>query len=117
MFLNLIAQLKVNLRPIWSPAAGALSSLASQFGEVVWALLFAELKGLDPGGDRIRSSANPNWMADVDGDGTPEEQDGWETERTWRDPSAHKLSGVVRKMWDDRTGINEFTKVWFSLFL
>ena len=40
------AQLKVNLRPLWSPAAGALAQMAQRFGDEVWSLAFAELKML-----------------------------------------------------------------------
>ena len=40
----LISQLKVNLRPLWSPAAAALASLAQRFGDLVWRLLFEELQ-------------------------------------------------------------------------
>ena len=43
-FDYLTAQLKVNLRPLWSPAASALSSLSSRFGDLVWGLLFQEVQ-------------------------------------------------------------------------
>ncbi|KAJ4499575.1 hypothetical protein C8R41DRAFT_915316 [Lentinula lateritia] len=42
----LTAQLKVNLRPVWSPAATALFDLSQRFGDVVWSVLFTELKTL-----------------------------------------------------------------------
>jgi hypothetical protein len=43
IFPDKTAQLKVNLRPLWSPAAAALSSLSQRFGVVVWKLLFDEV--------------------------------------------------------------------------
>lgn len=40
----LIVQLKVNLRPLWSPAAAALASHSQRFGDVVWKLSFEEVQ-------------------------------------------------------------------------
>jgi U3 small nucleolar RNA-associated protein 20 len=45
----LIAQLKVNLRPLWSPSASALSSLGQRFADLVWSLLFEEVKKVGSG--------------------------------------------------------------------
>ncbi|EJF56189.1 hypothetical protein DICSQDRAFT_71986 [Dichomitus squalens LYAD-421 SS1] len=87
----LIAQLKVNLRPLWSPAASALSTLAGRFGDLVWVLLFEEVKGASWGSTGTVSK--PAWMQDV-----AEESDNvWEEERSWRDPSAHKLRMAIAK--------------------
>ncbi|KAG6844945.1 hypothetical protein H0H87_002278 [Tephrocybe sp. NHM501043] len=102
----LIAQLKVNLRPVWSPAAGALGVLAERFGDLVWELLFQEVKGLTS--DQKSGKA---WM-DVDEhrDGGEEKNDPWEDERSWRDPSAHNLRAVVIQWLDDTHGQTEFLK-------
>ncbi|KIM44053.1 hypothetical protein M413DRAFT_17908 [Hebeloma cylindrosporum] len=105
----LIAQLKVNLRPLWSPAAAALSLLGQRFGDLVWRLLFEELR-------KVTSED----LGSADGlDGVPLEDgqqlkeaggvdetsvgDPWEEERTWRDPSAHKLRSVIM-IWEDPEG-------------
>ncbi|PPQ91255.1 hypothetical protein CVT25_006372 [Psilocybe cyanescens] len=103
----LIAQLKVNLRPLWSPAAAALGSLAQRFGDLVWRLLFEELRKvtLDTPSGTISSSQSHSSERDQEpwhGDEADQRDasDPWEEERTWRDPSAHKLRSVVL-VWDD----------------
>ncbi|KAF8883245.1 armadillo-type protein [Infundibulicybe gibba] len=77
----LIAQLKVNLRPLWSPASGALALLSQRFGDLVWDLVFGELKTLAEAEDGQAIDEDPS--------------DPWEEERSWRDPSAHKLRSVI----------------------
>ena len=90
---DIVAQLKVNLRPIWSPASEALSSLTQRFGDVVWDIVFSELQ--QPQG----AQRTPDWMATTEDDAN--EMDPWEDERSWRDPSAHRLRGAAAN-WRDR---------------
>ena len=105
----LIAQLKVNLRPLWSPAAAALSLLAQRFGDLVWRLLFEELRKVtseDLGTeDGLEGSLLEDDQPSKEGGGGDENSvgDPWEEERTWRDPSAHKLRSVVM-IWEDPAG-------------
>ena len=89
--LSAPAQLKVNLRPLWSPAATALGSLSQRFGDVVWRLLFAELQGIS------REQQSPSSWPEKGQEESEESnnEDPWEEERSWRDPSAHKLRSVV----------------------
>ncbi|KAG1788657.1 armadillo-type protein [Suillus plorans] len=83
----LVSQLKVNLRPIWSPASQALSSLAQKFGDVVWNIIFSELQR-PQGANQI-----PDWLtATKDGQNV---MDPWEEERSWRDPTAHRVRGAA----------------------
>lgn len=84
---DIVAQLKVGLRPIWSPASEALSSLAQRSGDIVWDIIFSELQ--QPQG----THQNPDWMTTTEDDGN--EMDPWEEERSWRDPSAHRLRSVA----------------------
>ena len=85
-----IAQLKVNLRPLWGPAAEALAVVAERFGDITWSLLFEQLKAASL--DQLSEPAL-SWMSVDDGDqDTISEQ-----ERSWRDPSAHKLRSSVGK--------------------
>lgn len=102
-----LAQLKVNLRPLWSPAAGALSSLSERFGDLVWSLLFHELRSLGQDQD---VGSSPNWM-DNEQENPTDENDPWEEERSWRDPSAHKFRGVVVKWLDDGHAHSDLIKV------
>ncbi|KAJ7104174.1 armadillo-type protein, partial [Mycena belliarum] len=106
----LVAQLKVNLRPLWSPAAGALAQMALRFGDEVWRLVFHELEALysapPPSGDVESADTFPG---DVEETGD-EDKDPWEEERTWRDPSAHKLRCAVSKWLSSKNSMNELVK-------
>ncbi|KAG1818154.1 armadillo-type protein [Suillus subaureus] len=83
----LVSQLKVNLRPIWSPASQALSSLAQKFGDVVWNIVFSELQQPE-GANQI-----PEWLTATKDD--QNDMDPWEDERSWRDPTAHRVRGAA----------------------
>lgn len=89
------AQLKVNLRPLWSPVAEALSSLAKRFGDSVWVCLFDELQAVTKG---EKARGLPEWMnKNVEQDAN---DDPWEEERTWRDGAAHKMRNVISSWLD-----------------
>ncbi|KAL6304961.1 armadillo-type protein [Sparassis latifolia] len=95
----LIAQFKVNLRPLWSPAAVAMSTLSRRFDDVVWRLVFQELQAASSSSD---SSTGPTWLKE---DIQSDEDDIWEEERSWRDPSAHRARLVLNK-WGRNDGAN-----------
>ncbi|KAI0359462.1 hypothetical protein OH77DRAFT_1472682 [Trametes cingulata] len=97
----LIAQLKVNLRPLWAPAATALSALSSRFGDLVWDLLFRELQ--DASSTTKDAASEPGWAKE----GAKEAGDDvWEDERSWRDPSAHKVRAVLARWLDHSAAEN-----------
>ncbi|KAI0364814.1 hypothetical protein BV20DRAFT_955431 [Pilatotrama ljubarskyi] len=97
----LIAQLKVNLRPLWAPAASALSALSTRFGDLVWDLLFRELQ--DASVATKDAASEPGWVKE----GVKEAGDDvWEDERSWRDPSAHKVRSVLAKWLDHSAAEN-----------
>lgn len=99
------AQLKVNLRPLWSPAAAAISALGSRFGDLVWKLLFSELQlvtadkypiiGSDQTHEASEDSSSEQGQGGEGSDQTEDEVDPWEEERSWRDPSAHNIRSIV----------------------
>lgn len=92
-----VGQLTVNLRPVWSPASGAIASLAGRFPDTVWKLVFKELESLQ----KEERSERPDWFsgrADENGETATETNESTEQERSWRDPSAFKLRGIV-KVW------------------
>ena len=91
-----IAQLKVNLRPLWSPAAEALSSLAKRFGDSVWACLFDELQAVSKAD---AGCGLPGWLTKDAGQDVND--DPWEEERTWRDGAAHKMRNVISNWLDE----------------
>ncbi|KAI0090560.1 armadillo-type protein [Irpex rosettiformis] len=80
----LVAQLKINLRPLWSSTASAIASISERkgFGDVVWRFVFEELKSSHD----LSSLRESEWPPVIE----EELDDVNETERTWRDPSAHK---------------------------
>ncbi|KAG2158692.1 armadillo-type protein [Suillus bovinus] len=83
----LVSQLKVNLRPIWSPASQALSSLVQKFGDVVWNVIFSELQ------QPLGANQIPDWLTSTKDD--QNDTDPWEEERSWRDPTAHRVRGAT----------------------
>lgn len=94
----LIAQLKVNLRPLWSPAASALSSLGQRFGDLVWGLLFEEVRKVTTG--QLCGTGMGHPQLEKDEEITDQSDDPWEEERSWRDPISHSIGRVVI-MWDN----------------
>ncbi len=95
----LVAQLKVGLRPVWLVTAHALEKLSERCGEIVWRVMFGELKAVT-----ALSSVDsvPNWAKDI-GDGASNAGEVRESERSWRDPSAHKICNAVAKWRVDDT--------------
>jgi U3 small nucleolar RNA-associated protein 20 len=87
-----VAQLKVGLRPVWLPAARVLEKLSEQSGDVVWRIMFEELKEVvsTPSADGV-----PEWMKEAGGDDDLDKVR--ESERSWRDPSAHKVRSALAK--------------------
>ncbi|KZV69813.1 hypothetical protein PENSPDRAFT_753100 [Peniophora sp. CONT] len=120
----LVAQLKVGLRPAWTPACKALAEVAGNgYGEKVWGVVWGEMRKTTralEGPSSLFASGEDVEMSDDEEDGEEEEMPTWtpqyvdgdeeegvvddvdESERTWRDPSAHKVRVAV-KTWDGRT--------------
>jgi U3 small nucleolar RNA-associated protein 20 len=95
----LVAQLKVGLRPVWLPTAHALEKLSERCGEIVWRVMFEELKAVI-----ALSSVDsvPDWAEDI-GNGASNAEEWRESERSWRDPSAHKICNALAKWCVDGT--------------
>ncbi|KAG9124195.1 U3 snoRNP protein [Ceratobasidium sp. 392] len=116
VLIDRIAQLKINLRPLWAPAIQALSTLASTGGcaEEVWSVVFGELERVckEPGSFVLRP---PEEEVDEDVamelDQGPELDQGksadvdareWqEEEKTWRCPSAAALVKIAARWRGD----------------
>jgi len=99
------AQLKVNLRPLWAPTMKALSELSTRCDPVVWSAVFEDLRRLSE--DQCLE-LSPEWAKeslDDDGDDIQEE------ERTWQDPSAHKMRVAVSSWTNDRIPRRRVIKV------
>ena len=95
----LVAQLKVGLRPVWLPTAHTLEKLSERCGEIVWRVMFGELKAVI-----ALSSVDsvPDWAKDID-NGADNAEEWRESERSWRDPSAHKICKALVKWCVDGT--------------
>jgi len=89
----LASQLKVGLRPVWLPTAHALEKLSERCGETVWQVVFGELKAV-VGSSTLENV--PDWMKDVS-DAAGDADEVRESERSWRDPSAHKIRSALAK--------------------
>lgn len=89
----LVAQLKVGLSPVWLPTTHVLEKLSERCGEIVWRVMFGELKAVI-GSSSVENV--PEWMKDV-GDEVSDADEVRETERSWRDPSAHKIRSALVK--------------------
>jgi len=90
----LISQFKVGLRPIWSPAATTIGALSERYGDIIWTALLNELQQtIQPADD----DQTPAWFSEIRMD-NEDLDDIREDERSWRDPSAHKVRATV-KAW------------------
>jgi U3 small nucleolar RNA-associated protein 20 len=113
----LVGQLTVSLRPVWSPAAGAIASLAERFPETVWELVFGELEAVQTSAKQ----GGPDWCV-ASGSKTEgvnalvdEVEEANEQERSWRDPSAYKLRAVVKSWLSDEKCRKNVIEVGFLL--
>jgi len=83
----------------------ALSELSTRCDPVVWSALFEDLRRLSEG----RSlGVSPEWASEStsdDGDDIQEE------ERTWQDPSAHKMRIAVSSWTNDQVLRRKIVKV------
>jgi U3 small nucleolar RNA-associated protein 20 len=90
---------------LWSAATHALASLSERFGDIVWDLIFKDVRHLcqiDELSDRL-----PSWASTVSDADNDEEQ---EEEITWRDPSAHKMRVAVIKWTSDNVSRRDLIK-------
>lgn len=96
----------MNVRPLWSLAAEVL---AHCFGDTVWVSAFGELRAIS----QIQGCGDqgiPGWMGNVS-EGDEDDDNVMEEERTWRDPSAHKLHLAVGKWLRDDHQWKEIIRV------
>ncbi|KZT58714.1 hypothetical protein CALCODRAFT_451310 [Calocera cornea HHB12733] len=85
----LIAQLKVNLRPLWQPACRALAKIVQQNPGEGWARIYRQLEAISLRPDEL-VEPEPRWPAlSVD-----DAADG-ESERTFRDPSLARMDRLI----------------------
>ena len=117
----LAAQLKVALRPAWTPTGKALAEVAGNgFGERVWEVLWDELRkctrevegsgtvftSMEEGGPEEEGLEVPEWMLRLGVDEEEVVDDVDEEEKSWRDPSAHRVR-VAIKSWAGRRGCRQ----------
>ncbi|GJJ08423.1 hypothetical protein Clacol_002639 [Clathrus columnatus] len=89
----LIAQFKVNLRPVWNPTVKVLAELIGQCGEKSWSIIFLQLESVSLG---ATGGIKPQPESDT------QDQVMDESERSWRDPSASRLSAVIHTCIESR---------------
>ncbi|KAG8773650.1 U3 snoRNP protein [Ceratobasidium sp. 428] len=117
----LVAQLKINLRPLWAPAIQALGTLASASGcaEEVWGVVFEELERVcrEPEsftlralGEETEDSVAMELDQDKNAGAEPAEEmvaEWQEEEKTWRCPSAAAFVKTVTRWEKDRITASE----------
>lgn len=99
----LVAQLKVNLRPLWGPAITAMGVLLKSHSVKGWELVFGELKKTSEGAmdlDGLGVVAPP-WGEAFEHE--EDEGEPFEVEKSWNDPERRNLSMTVLK-FDDLAG-------------
>lgn len=102
---RLAAQLKVNLRPLWAPTMKALSELSNRCDPVIWSSILGDLCRLSEGHSLQLS---PEWAKESFSEDEDVIQ---EEERTWQDPSAHKMRVAVASWTNDRAPRRKIVKV------
>ncbi|KAG8958312.1 U3 snoRNP protein [Tulasnella sp. 419] len=93
----LIAQLKVNIRPLWGSTAKAIGSLSAENGaarDLTWELVFRELKRSVAANEVDLGVYAPSWTKDGPKEEKEEER---EKEKTWRCPSRYNIEKTVEK--------------------
>jgi len=100
-----VAQLKVNLRPLWAPTMKALSELSTRCDPVLWSAVFEDLRRLSEG---LALELSPEWVKESFSDDGDDIQ---EVERTWQDPSAHKMRVAISTWTSDRVSRRRIVKV------
>ncbi|KAG5220005.1 U3 snoRNP protein [Salix suchowensis] len=83
---------------IMVPATGALATLSEKFGPQIWAILFEELKAFVSTTSDARISSQGENQNENEAD---DPSDPWEEEKMWRDPSAHKMRGVMAQWMNE----------------
>ncbi|KIM31383.1 hypothetical protein M408DRAFT_7156 [Serendipita vermifera MAFF 305830] len=88
----LLAQLKVNLMPLWKATAQALGVLFSRCGEDVWPIFKAELDGIFDESRLIEQ--NPPWALQM----SDRDEAFQEDEKTWRNPGLNETLTALGSM-------------------
>ena len=97
-----IAQLKVNLRPLWGPVVEGFISLMERFQGTLWTISLDELKLVSNliMGKQCSSDPVPGWSQSLkDQNGKNTESIFQEQEKTWGDLAAHRLV-TTRDRWN-----------------
>ncbi|WVR04081.1 hypothetical protein IAU60_001080 [Kwoniella sp. DSM 27419] len=99
----LVAQLKVNFRPIYAETFSALSTVAERQGPAVWEIIWSELQRTDVAGAAVMVDLNvvkPSWATVKDNDiasaGTVEDED----EAEFRCHNLEKSRTALAKVWN-----------------
>ena len=102
--LWLLGQLKVNLQSIWAPSVTALKLLADNYEDTVWNTILVELSRSV---DEQEHFLTPTWLVSRK-DIIDEIK---ESERTWQDPSGHKLRVTIARWATSQHCLNSVIQV------
>ncbi|KZO93884.1 hypothetical protein CALVIDRAFT_600365 [Calocera viscosa TUFC12733] len=85
----LIAQLKINLRPLWQPACQAIAKIIQQHPEEAWSRVYQQLEAASLRPDEL-VEPEPRWPVFAVDDTSEGEE-----ERTFRDPTLAKMDRLI----------------------
>lgn len=105
------AQLKVNLMPIWKPAATAVAGIVQRAGggEEVWPVIFSELAPVSRGEYSSSEVVVPSWSNSLQ-QGNVHDETWQEEEKTWRNPG-YKESHLSLQTGGLPSGLKQLVEV------
>lgn len=98
----LVAQLKVNYRPLYPETITNLATLAESRGETLWDIIWEQLQrtiAADKSHAVDLDWEEPDWTRDVERDTTGDEDPADEDEAEFRCPNLFKGRRVLSKAW------------------
>ena len=99
----LLAQLKVNYRPLYAETVSALAGIGALQGELIWSMVWQDLERMSITGGRQMLDLDiqkPKWAADVDKGGDGPRVEAEEEEEDFRCHNLEKGDAVVASAWD-----------------
>jgi len=108
---NRPAQLKVNLMPVWKPAAAAVVGIAQRpgGGEEVWPVIFSELAPVSRGECSSNEVVVPSWSNSLQ-QGYVHDEKLQDEEKTWRNPG-YRESHISLQMGGLPSGLKRLVEV------
>ena len=99
----LLAQLKINYRPLYAATVSALAGIGAQQGELIWSMVWQDLEKMSvPGGRQILDLdiKKPEWAVDIDDKDDGHNPEAEEEETDFRCHNLEKSNAIVASAWN-----------------